>query len=74
MIKFTEISIKEGYIYANVTDMESNMKAKVKLRVEQDTEDYKYYGDMSENTVKALWNLRDMYHKNGTLNETETLQ
>lgn len=74
MIKFTEISIKEGYIYANVTDMESNMKAKVKLRVEQDTEDYKYYGDMSENMVKALWNLRDMYHKNGTLNETESLQ
>lgn len=74
MIRFTNIEIRDGYIYANVTDMESNMKAKVKLRVEQDTEDYKYYGDMSENMVKALWNLRDMYHKNGTLNETETLQ
>lgn len=74
MIKFTEISIKEGYIYANVTDMESKMKAKVKLSVEYGNEDYKYYGDMSENMVKALLNLRDMYHRNGNLNETETLQ
>lgn len=71
MIKFTEISIKEGYIYANVTDMESKMKAKVKLRVEYGNEDYKYYGDMTENMVKALCNLRDMYHRNGNLNETE---
>lgn len=71
MIKFTEISIKEGYIYANVTDMESKVKAKVKLRVEYVNEDYKYYGDMTENMVKALWNLRDMYHRNGNLNETE---
>lgn len=73
MIKFTEISIKEGYIYANVTDMESKMKAKVKLRVEYGNEDYKYYSDMTENMVKALWNLRDMYHRNGNLNETEIL-
>lgn len=73
MIKFTEISIKEGYIYANVTDMESKMKAKVKLRVEYGNEDYKYYGDMSENMVKALLNLRDMYHRNGKLNKTEVI-
>lgn len=73
MVKFTNIEIRDGYIYSNATDMNSDVKAKVRLRLEQGNEDYKYYGDMTENMVKALWNLRSLYHKHGKLNETEVV-
>lgn len=73
MVKFTNIEIRDGYIYSNVTDMNSDVKAKARLRLEQGNEDYKYYGDMTENMVKALWNLRSLYYKHGKLNETEVV-
>lgn len=73
MVKFTEISIKDGYVYAIEEDVVTGDKARVKLRLERGNEEYYYTGTMTSCMVRALWNLRSVYEEQGMLNTEETI-
>lgn len=73
MVKFTNIEIRDGYIYAVEEDVVTGDKAKIKLRLERGNEEYYYTGSMSKSMIKALWNLRTMYHRQGKLETSETI-
>lgn len=61
MIIFKEIKVLNGYIYALVTDLESNKVSKVKISLtkEEYNFDTEYTGDM----IKALWVLKREINK-----------
>lgn len=73
MVKFTEIRVIGEYVYALEEDLMIGLKARIKLRLERGNEEYYYEGMMSNDMVKALWNLRSIYEDKCCLEETEVI-
>lgn len=70
MVRFTEIRVIGEYVYALEEDLMTGLKARIKLRLERGNEEYYYEGMMSNDMVKALWNLRSIYEDKCYLDET----
>ena len=73
MVRFTNIRIDGGYVYAFEEDMMTGDKAEIKLRLARGNEEYYFSGTMSRAMIRALWNLRSIYEDRGKLDETEVI-
>lgn len=72
MVEFSNIQVKDGYIYAIETDLMTGETAKIKLSITKE----EYYSDPALTTVpmkRALWNLQYRYEKRKSLESREII-
>ena len=65
MVEFSNIQVKDGYIYAIETDLMTGETAKIKLSTTKE----EYYSEPALTTVpmkRALWGLQSAVQKHGT--------
>lgn len=73
MVEFTNIKIKDGYIYADAYDVSKSVKRSIKVSCTG--EDYYIEGSFKDNCqiIKAFWSLQRRLSKNRKLNSEETI-